>query len=788
MPTMIDRSFTSGEIAPALRSRADLVKYITGLARCENFIVRPQGGVYSRPGTRYVGEICDCNNKARLIPFSFSTEQTYVLLFENNKLRVVKNGGFILDGSTNDIYELVTPYTTAQLDRLYYVQDADVLTIVHPDHNPKVLKRLAEDNWVIEDISFAPTVTPPQFINDVNYAISGASGGTPVTINVSSTAGLFGGDAITISGVTQTCNFTDSEGYSSCSGGSWATYLNGKTWVITEVTATSFKLVGSSFTTDYTLTGGNAKLGKLTTVGSGAGDYSKAYTYVVTAVDQDGVESLPSGSATITTKSLSTTAGVRLVWSKVSGAVYYRVYKDPSNRTDYYGWIGDSNSTSFDDFNIAPITSDSPPRDRRPFDGVNNKPSVVSYYQQRQIYANTISEPQTVFTTQTAIYNSMRASSPSRADDAITFTVKAQQVNEIRHIIALDAMIMLTSGGEWKVTEGQDQVLTPSNLGVRPQSFNGASYVRPAIINNTAVYIQEKGTRLRDLGYDFSSDTYTGNDLSLMAEHLFQEYEVVDMAFASEPYGVVWCVRNDGVMLGLTYQREHQVWGWHQHTTDGEFESIAVIGEGQRDALYVIVKRTINGVTKRYVERMEPRYVEDPTDGFYVDSGLTYNGAPVTTLSGLEHLEGKQVSVLADGYEVENLIVTAGSITLPIEASKVNVGLPYLPVIETLDVDIPSQQESFKSFEVSVSKVTIEMEKSRGGWVGPKKDDGSTGTMYEIKPRFESDGYNTIGLKDYKFEISIEPQWSKGGGIRIEQRAPLPLAILSITPMVDIGG
>jgi hypothetical protein len=335
------------------------------------------------------------------------------------------------------------------------------------------------------------------------------------------------------------------------------------------------------------------------------------------------------------------------------------------------------------------------------------------------------------------------------------------------------------------MTEGQDQVLTPSTVGVRPQSYNGASYVPPVIIDDTAVYVQEKGTKLRDL--NFNGDKYAGNDLSIMSEHLFKNHTVVEMTYADEPYGVIWCVRDDGVLLGLTYQREHQVWAWHQHTTEGTYESIATITEDGRDAVYVVVNRTINGLAVRYVERIEPRFDDESANVFAVDSGLSYDGVPVTTFSGLDHLEGKTVEILADGIVVKGKVVTGGSVTLDRAASKVHIGLSYLPVIETLDIDAQSMVETLKAKTISVSQVTIETLDSRGGWVGGILDDG-TYEMAEIKPRFDTDGYGAIALKSFKAEVNILPGWPQGGKIRIEQRDPLPLTITSIIPELDISG
>lgn len=771
MPVTVQRSFTSGEIAPSLRSRSDLVKYTSGLALCENFIVRSQGGVYSRPGLRFIAELDDSTKQGRLIPFSFNTEQTYMLVFEHLKMRVVKDGGLVLAGGGPAIFELATPYTEAQLSRLGFAQSADVMTIVHPDHDPANLSRTADDAWSLADVDYSTTVTAPVFDGTVNATITGITQANPGVVTTSAAHGFLTGNYVSIDSVVG------------------MTELNTRLFIITVLTPTTFSLYGEDTTGHgaYVSGGVVSQNTGAQPVGSGAGDFEKTYNYVVTTIDENGIESLESAPTSITTDSLSQTAGVRLSWGAVAGALNYRVYKDPSNNTDIYGWIGDTKTTTFDDFNIAPITSDAPPEDRQPFSGVDDKPAAVNYYQQRQIFANTNNEPQATFTTQTDNYVSLRTSNPARDDDAVTFTIVGKEVNEIRHLISLDTLVLLTSGGEWVVSEGQDKVLTPSTVGVRIQSYNGSSWVPPVVINSTALYLQDKGARIRDLGYEFSSDKYTGNDLSLMSEHLFEGFEIISMAYAAEPYSILWCVRSDGRMLGLTYQREHQVWGWHQHITDGLFESVATVAEGDRDAVYTIVKRTVNGADVRYIERMEVRDVSSAEDVFAVDAGLTYNGAPATVISGLDHLEAEVVAVLADGNVVEDLTVVSGSITLSRAASVVHVGIPYLPVVELLDIDTGAPGETLKAKSLSVSKVTIEVEKSRGGFVGPTQDDDSDAPMQEIKPRFESDQYDSIALRTFKEEVFIDPQWSKGGGVRIEQRSPLPLSILSVIPRVDVG-
>lgn len=776
MPTLIQRSFASGELAPALGARADLAKFATGLRLCSDFLIRAQGGAHSRPGTRFVAELDDSSKKGRLIPFSFNTEQTYMLVFEDQLLRVVKDGSMVLAGGGPAIFELATPYVEADLPRLIFTQSADVLTITHPSYDPRNLSRLADDNWSLDVIDYSPVVASPERISGAFSAsiISSITKADPAVVTTATDHGFSTDYVVRLGEILTT----------------WVgmTELKDRAFVIDVLSPTTFELRGEN-SLPYTpyVSGGLASFDNTQVVGGNFGTFSKRHAYVITAVNDVGDESLPSEIKGQNSQSLSETGGLLIGWLEVVAAAYYRVYKESSDNSGTFGWIGDSANLGFVDYNIAPLLSDSPPIDSQPFTGVDNKPASVTYYQQRQVFGNTNDEPQTVFTSQSGIFNSLRTSSPARDSDAITFALAARKVNEIRHLLPLDALVMLTSGAEYVVGGGQDRVLTPSTINSRPQSFNGSSWVRPEIINSTAIYIQEKGTRVRDLSYEFSSDKYTGNDLSVMAEHLFEGFEISEMAYADEPYGILWLVRSDGVMLGLTYLREHQMWAWHQHHTQGLFESVASVTEGDRDAVYFIVNRTIGGQTKRYIERFEPRVVEPIEDAFFVDSGLTYSGAPATVFSGADHLEGESVAVLADGNEVTGVVVENGQFTLQTAASKVHFGLSYTPTIETLDADTAAIGESIKQSDVSISKFWIVVEKSRGGFAGPLKDDGTVGEMFEFKPRFQSDGYGTIQPKTFTDEVTLTDQWAKSGGVRIEQRSPLPLSILAVIPELDIG-
>jgi len=761
MPQVIQRNFTGGELAPAMRSRTDLAKYTNGVRFAENMFIRAQGGLYSRPGTKFIGEIYDSSAKARLIPFSFNTEQTYVLVFENLKMRVIKDGGFVLETAGT-----ITGATAA---------------------NPVEITDVAHGHSTGDDVYIA-SVGGMTELNGKTYRITSTGANTYTLDGVDGsayTAYTSGGTAARVFTLTTTYVTADLPRLSYVQTADVMTICH-PGYVPRELSRTghsSWTLTDVDFSPTVTTPTGLA----LSTAGGGGGANNKTYRYKVAAV-VDGVESLPCAEVSHNISSHTTTYGSRLDWNSVTDVEYYRIYKDPNGNSGSFGWIGDSKDPNFIDFNTAPVVSDAPLEDNQPFTGADNQPATVGFYQQRKMFANTNENPQTLWATQTAIYDSLRKSRPSRDDDSLEFTIAARQINEIRHIIPVNGLVLGTAGGIWRVTEGQDEVLTPDTVGVKIQSYRGMSYVAPIIVGDSIIFVQEKGSRVRDTGYEFTDDKFKGNDISLMSEHLFEGYTIDDMTYAEEPYSIVWMIRSDGTLLSLTYQKEHEVWGWTHHVTDGVFESVTSITEDGRDAVYVIVKRTIDGSTVRYVERLEARNWATAVDAFCVDCGLTYDGVAADNISGLDHLEGKTVAVLADGVVIDNLVVSGGAITLPREYSVVHVGLPFTTVVELLDIDQGAPVNPDKIRSQSVSKVVIETENSRGGWVGPRLEDGSTGEMREIKPRTLSDGYDAIELRSTKEEIYIEPTWSRGGGIRIEQRSPLPLTILSVTPQVDIGG
>jgi len=692
--SIIQPSFAGGELAPSLHARVDLAKYAVGLKLCRNFFAHAHGGVSNRPGTEFIGEVKDSNRRSRLIPFAFNTDQTYVLEFGHNTLRVIMDGGYV-EASPGAVYEIASPYPEADLPTLAYVQSADVMTLVHGLHPPRELRRTGHAAWAFSDIAFTPSITPPA-----------------------------------------------------------------------SVSATPF--------TSYT---------ELPT---------ETYRYKITAV-ADGTmeESVASAEASVTNYSLGRYTHQpsdgpveyrdnynTVSWSVVPGAKRYHVYKMGNG---LFGFVGTSEGTSFKDNNIEPDETDTPPEARNPFDGSGNYPSTATFYEQRRVFANSVANPQTIWMTASGSYRNMNVSTPTKDDDAVTVTIASRQVNAIRHLVPLTSLIALTAGGEFTIDSGsQADAIGPGAIRIKPQGYRGASIVPPLVIGNTCLFVQDKGAIVRDLGYTFESDSYTGNDLSILANHLFRGQQIAEWAYAQAPYSLVWAVRSDGALLCLTYEREQQVWAWTRHdTVGGVFESVAVVSEGAEDAVYFVVRRTINGVTKRYVERLHTRQFDDVKGCFFVDCGLSYAGAPTKTLSGLGHLEGQTVAILGDGNVFPRQVVAGGAVTLPHAVSVAHVGLPITAEMQTLDVEA---QPTIQGKRKRVCAVTARVENSRGLWAGPAADQ-----LVEVKPTGLTAYGGPIPLVTGDVRVIVPPRYDAQGSVFIRQTDPLPLTVLALIPELEVG-
>ncbi len=683
MTRYTQRSFTGGELSPALYARNDLAKYSVGLKTLKNGFVKAEGCVSNRSGLELICEVKNSDSLVRLIPFSFNTEQTYIIELGDKYARFIKDGAQIVYPEENEKQfepvEIETKYSQDDLFDIKYAQNADVLTLCHINYTPSELSRMSHYDWQLEDISFKSKILPPDNLNAV--------------------------------------------------------------W-----------------------TGGK--------------EQPYTYTYVITSVKAETYEESNRSEEVSVVGELEsywgTTEYITITFNAVEDAVEYNIYKSVNG---VFGYIGTTSLTTFKDDKIEPDLTSTAPIYKNPFEEGNN-PACVNYFQQRKVYGCLKKNPQKLVASQTATNDNFNISRPLTATDAIDISLSEREVNEIRHIIAMNDLILLTSGAEWKLNGSDGAFAASSSLVASPQSFYGCSNVAPVVSGNMILFAQSGGSVLRDLGYTYLSDSYDGEELSIFANHLFEGKYIVDMAYAKEPYRILWCVMSDGTVNALTYNKKQSVVGWHKHETKGKFESVAVVREQNEDIAYFVVKRFINGQYKRFIERMASRIVNSTQDGVFLDCSLRYEGEPISKISGLDHLEGETINVLADSNLIENLVVKDGSVNIKIPASKIIAGIPYTFELETLNLEGENTHGILKI----VNSISISVEKSR-------EDFFVIGTDGSINQNSRS----LISIDDpnylYSGSIDVYPlaDYSNNATVHIIQPYPFPITINSISLDITLG-
>lgn len=680
-------SFARGEFCPPLYMRTDLEQYSIGLKTLKNGFVHQEGCVSNRSGLEFVGEVKFSDKKTRLIPFTFNTQQTYIIEAGEYYFRFIQDGGYIVypddyenENLRGEIVEIETPYKAEDLQHLKFAQSADILTITHIDYAPKELVRYDHHIWKLTDIIFEPSIAAP----------------------------------------------------------------------------TNIKATWTGATSSNT----------------------RSYTYLVTAVDDDTLEESES-SKTVTATGhreayWTTSEYFTISWDAVAGASEYNVYRSVNG---IYGYVGTSKTTSFVDDNIEPDLSETAPIKKNPFKDGNN-PSCCAYYQQRKIYANTLNNPQTLYASQTATSNNFNCSRPLIASDAVDVPLADREVNEIMHLIPFKDLIALTSNSEYKIN-GADGKFEANPMPVAViQSSYGSSHVQPVVSGSMVLFVEAGGNVIRELGYDYLSDAYDGDELSLYASHLFEGKEIIYIAYAKAPYRLVYVVFNDGSMATLTYNKKQKLCGWGRWKTQGLFESVAVIREGREDVAYFVIKRIVDNKEVRYIERTKTRIIKNAKTGFLVDCGLSahFENA-IKNVSGLNHLKNEKVIALADGGVIENLQVTEdGRIELPRAANDLIIGLPYEFEFETLGIE----GENTHGLQKQVNTITINVLNSREDFFVVGNQGHEMQLARSIKSVNDS-GYLYSGKKD---ATPLNTPTDRAT-IHIKQKYPLPITISAVSAIVN---
>ncbi len=765
-------SFAAGELAPELYGRVDLAKYRIGLQLAENLFVRPHGGIVNRPGTRFVCEAIDSGVAGRLIPFSFSTEQTYVLELGHESMRVILDGGLALeDPQAVEAISQAAPGVISVTGHGFSEGDEVFL-------KPGLgMQEIAESVLLVR--------------NPSSDSFEVGRKGAPSGIDTRNFSAYVGG--ATVARVyRQDLPYSEAD----LPGLTWiqsadVMYLVHRDYAVRKLSR-SGHTAWSIETVDFVpATAAPTNPAAVATVGTVPNpEVYETYSYKVTAIsDTSSEESLPTAAATAD-NDLSLEGNFNtLSWDSVVGAGRYEIYKDDNG---VYGFIGGTEGTSFVDQNILADLSSTPPKAANPFDGSGNRPTTATFFEQRLVFAASTNRPQSLWFSGSANFENFGTRSPAQDDDAVTVTLVARQVNAIRHLVAKEDLWALTSGGEWRIRGGGDvDFITPSSVTTKRVSAWGASSVPPLEVGSSVLYVVEKGQGVRDLFNQIALpefDTQEGSDLSILAPHLFQDRAVKAWAFAQTPYSLVWAVMDDGSLLSFCYYREHRVHAWTRHATerleaeDGLFEEVAVISEEQEDVPYFLVKRTIDGQTRRFIERLPKRQRGQAEEAYFLDCGLSYSGAAVGRVFGLDHLEGREVVALADGHVLRGLKVEGGAVTLPGEASRIHVGLGYEARLRSLPLALTLNSGTTAGRAKRLVKLTARVRQSRGLWAGPEYS-----RLQEFRHAPGETWGAAIPLLDGKLEIDIPASWNREGDLWIVQKDPLPLELLDLSPEYGLG-
>jgi len=515
--------------------------------------------------------------------------------------------------------------------------------------------------------------------------------------------------------------------------------------------------------------------------------YSTTASYKVAAVNEKEEESLPSSAASaVTLSTWPVGAHVDLSWTAVTGAVRYEIYKESHG---YYAYIGSATGTTFTDDNIEGDGSIGPKSSEDPFNAAGDYPGAIGIYQQRLVLGRTDNQPQTVWMTETGNFKSMAVAEPLRDDSAITVTVDSKQMNEIRHFVPLRNVIMMTSGAEFLLSPGRNSdAITPTSVSFNLQSYWGCNNVPPIVSGINILFVENSGRRVRDMRYTMADDAYTGEEVSILAEHLLQS-PIVDWTFQQSPFSTVWICLESGKLLTFTYMKEQEIWAWSEHESAGAaFLSTASVRESAEDNVYFLTKRG-----EHYCIEFQKRwdYGQSIREAFYVDCGLSFHETTATTVfSGFDHLVGQTVVALADGSVVRGLTVDSdGNVTLPNAAKVVQIGLPYTTLIETLDPEIRAEDGTTVGQQKNIPYVVLYLRESRGLRVGPTESE-----LVEVKfmppamyaPSEDPDA-DVPPLFSGKARVVIPGHHRDEATIVFEQADPLPLTVLSVMTAVNVG-
>ena len=819
----ITPSMNTGELSPRLASRVDFNKYPSGLETMENLIPLSEGGAMRRAGTRYVAATkTGATVKSRLKKFQFSTSQSYIIEMGNNYMRFFKDQGQI---SVPNITASITNGTFASNITNWSDNSGGGSSISHDSTN----QRLSLTSNGSTNAHAEQTVTNSSALEHVlQFQVIGAPGDY-VLFRVGTSS----------SGTQLVNDFIAEVGYHSYSftataANFYVQFINelGKTVQIDNVALLDNAPV--ELVTPYA----EADLYQIEGPQSADILYMFHVDYPTYRLERRGHTTwslievpwqdgpwLPKNATTTTlTPSAATGLGVTITASSTAGindgqgflsTDIGRSIRLTDDSTTNWGWgvitaVGGTTSVTVDVERTFTVTTAETEWRLGSWSGTTGYPSTGAFFEQRLYAAANTDQPQTFWASQTGDFENHSPDSDPTAgtfdgtvqdDDALDFTISADNVNAIRWMSAgEDTLSIGTTGGEW-VPSSTGAVITPSDITVRRQTTHGSAQIAPVRVDNIVLFAQRAKRKIREFGFTFESDGYRAFDMTRLAQHITLG-GIVEMDHAEEPDSQVWVVRGDGQLPAMTFRRQEDVVGWARHIMGGSFgsgnsvvESVAVIpgsnAAGQthdstnRDEVWVQVKRTINSGTVRYIEFFERDYEDgqDAKDAVYSDSCITYSGGSTTSITGLTHLEGETVKVWADGAILADKTVSSGGITLDTAASKVQIGLGYTHKLKTLKIEGGNKSGTSVGKTKRINGVTFILLNSHTIEYGPTPSDLTKNDFREVSDAMDS----SVPLFTGELFVEFDGNWESDPRIIIESDDPSPFTLLSLAPEVKIN-
>lgn len=761
---VVQNTFNSGELSPQMLGRSDLPYFQHGVQTLENFLIRPQGGILKRSGTRFVQECEDSAVKGRVVPFVFSTTQAYILEFCDLKIRFYRDEANIRETGQN-----ITNVTQA---------------------NPAVV-----------------TINAHGYSSGDEIYIQNVGGMTEINNRFFIAAGV-AANTFQLSG-------EDSTGHTAYTSGGTAECVHEVTTTYTEAQLPYLRFAQSADVlyivheahAPATLTRTAHTSWALTDLDFIDGPYLEMRVQEVGDTMEDDTLTLDpdaaSGNVTLTAAA--------------------NVFEDPRDDDRMIRW-GKNDGTDWGGLRVTVVTDathadadivagilpvEQPPTIEAAHAASRywhfgayypaNYPRTVGFFEGRLALAGTPLEPERFDASVTGGWNDFaltsRVDDDVNADNGISYQLGgANDVQVIRWLATIRNLVIGTTGGIWPVqASSSNEAVTPTNINLPRSSAFGCANIQPVTAYDTVVYVSRTNKKILAAGYNYEPDAYRTEDLTIMAEHVtgtgidFLEYQ-------QEPHSIVWALRGDGQLAGMTYEQGQKVHGWHRHIIGGVFgtgdavvESIAVIPSpnADHDQVWMIVKRTINGSTVRHIEFMEQDFADsdDGEDAFFLDSGITYDGAPTDTFSNADHLEGETVQVLADGAVHPDVTIASGAFTLNYDASVVHVGYSYNANCETLPLEMTDRRGTTAGRTKRPTHAIVRLHRTLGFEHGPDSSNltrvpfRSAGDPMDAPPPFFT------GLK----ELTLTHGHDNDPVLYLRQPDPLPAVILSVAGSTGVS-